>query len=89
MKNKNINIVATLTVCLDIVIGIESIEYGVNDVVCFRWYHSNKKWDKLHRAKIRYTTEGRPYFISYKQRWYLDEAIRTNSTRVIKEKVTE
>lgn len=89
MKNKNINIIATIyTGCLDIAIGIESIEYGINDIVCFRWYHSNKKWDKLHRAKIRYTAKDRPYFISYKQRWYLDEAIRTNSARV-PEEVTE
>lgn len=85
MKNKNINIVATIyTGCLDIAIGIESIEYGIDDVVHFRWYHSNKKWDRLHKAKIRYTAKSRPYFISYKQRWYLDEAVKTDSMWICK-----
>lgn len=78
MKNAEIKAVI-YTGCLEICIGIEKIEYGIDDIVCFRWYHSNKKWDRLHRAKIRYTANNRPYFISYKQRWYLDEAIKTNS----------
>lgn len=69
------------TGCIDTLIGIESIEYGIDDVVLFRWWHSgcyHNEWDRLHRAKIRYNVSGRAYFCSYGKRWYLDEAVRTD-----------
>lgn len=74
---KNNKVVATIYIGLDTAIGIESIEYGINDAVLFRWWHNG--WDRLHRAKIRYNASGRAYFCSYGKRWYLDEAVRTNS----------
>ncbi len=76
MKNAEIKAVI-YTGFIDTLIGIESIKYGIDDIVKFRWYHNG--WDRLHSAKIRYTTNNRPYFVSYKQRWYLDDAVKTNN----------
>lgn len=79
MKN---NVVAKIYVGFDTTIGIESIEYGIDDVVLFRWWHDESYYnecDRLHRAKIRYNASGRAYFCSYGKRWYLDEAIKTDS----------
>lgn len=66
---------------IDTLIGIESIEYGIDDVVLFRWWHNGycrHGWDRLHRSTIRYDASDRAYFNSYGKRWYLDEAVRTD-----------
>ena len=65
------------TGCIDTLIGIESIEYGIDDVVLFRWWHNG--WSRLHRSTIRYDASDRAYFNSYGERWDLDKAVRTNS----------
>jgi len=67
---------------IDALIGIETIEYGIDDIVKFRWYRNTSTrcgWDRLHRSKIKYENDGRSYFISYNTKWYLDDAIRTDA----------
>lgn len=83
MKNNKVKVMAIIyTGFVDTAIGIESIEYGIDDVVLFRWWHDgcyHHGWDRLHRATIRYDASDRAYFYSYGKRWYLDEAVRTDS----------
>lgn len=78
MKTDNKITAVIYTGSIDSGIGIESIEYGIDDIVLFRWWYGGK-WDRLHRSVIKYDATGRAYFNSYGKRWYLDEAVRTNS----------
>lgn len=68
---------------IDTLIGIELIEYGIDDIVKFRWYHNgcyHNGWDRLHKSQVRYDRWDRPYFYSYHKKWYLDEAMETDSS---------
>jgi hypothetical protein len=56
-------------------IEILSIEYGINDYIIFR-YNNDGQRDRKHRAKIRETADGRPYFRTYSLKIPLDECIR-------------
>ena len=42
---------------------------------------SNNKW-----KKIRYTVEGKPYFIQYGIRYYLEEFFKTNGGKLTKKR---
>jgi hypothetical protein len=56
-------------------IEILKINYGIDDTVIFRYNNEGEKTGK-HRAKIRYTNDGQPYFKSYKLKLMLDDFIR-------------
>ena len=49
-------------------IGIIDIIYGINDYI----KHTNSR----RASVLRYNTKGKPYFISYGKRYYMDEFIR-------------
>lgn len=49
--------------------AIMDIEHGIDDIVVL----SNGK-----KARIRYDQDGNPFFISYKQIWYLDDIMIYN-----------
>jgi hypothetical protein len=56
-------------------IEILKINYDIDDTVIFRYNNEGEKTGK-HRAKIRYTKDGQPYFKSYNLKFMLDDFIR-------------
>ena len=55
---------------------IEDIEYGIDDVIKFRYCNMDTK-GKLIRSKVRYDNYGRAYFMSCRTKVYLDECMCT------------
>lgn len=69
--------IATYAICNNGGIEIYNIEYGIDDKICFAWVWIDKQYKKCY-AKIRYTQEGRAYFITRKCKIFLDECMRTD-----------
>lgn len=53
-------------------IFIYDIRHDIENYVLFR----RARWLKPKVSKIRYNAKGEPYFISYKQKFYLSEFLR-------------
>ncbi len=54
---------------------ILDIEYSINDFVIF-CDEINGKRQKVLKSQIRYNKQSQPYFIHYKQRYYLDKFLK-------------
>lgn len=68
--------IGSYAICNLMGIIIEGVDYGIDDYVCFRYANGNDI-GRLNRSKVRYTSKGRAYFMSYGRRIYLDEVMRT------------
>lgn len=73
--------IATYAICNCFGLIIEDIEYGIDDVIKFRYVIPNAEieptYGKLIRSKVRYEDDGRAYFMTCKRKVYLDECMRT------------
>ena len=58
-------------------IAVVGIEYGVDDVVLYR-YVNGKQRSRLCRSRVRDSASGRAYFQTRSGRVYFDEIMRTN-----------
>ena len=45
------------------------VSYGITDKIKYRWCGDNR----TRTANIQYTTKGRAYFCSCRQKYYIDE----------------
>jgi hypothetical protein len=52
-------------------IAVKGIEYGIDDYIIVEWFDVS-----IHRRRIDYTRNGRPYFRLGNARYYLDEFMR-------------
>ena len=57
-------------------IAIFELIHGIEDQIKFAW-HNGEKFDRTSTAKIRYNAKGNPYFISGKQKYFLNEFIKS------------
>jgi hypothetical protein len=69
------NVIAVYALTAFNSIEILSINHDIDDKVIFRYNNEGEKTGK-HRAKIRYTKEGQPYFKSYKLKLMLDDFVK-------------
>jgi hypothetical protein len=69
------NVIAVYALTAFNSIEILSINHDIDDKVIFRYNNEGEK-TRRHRAKIRYTKEGQPYFKSYKLKLMLDDFIK-------------
>jgi hypothetical protein len=69
------NVIAVYALTAFNSIEILSINHDIDDKVIFRYNNEGEKTGK-HRAKIRYTKDGQPYFKSYKLKFMLDDFIK-------------
>ena len=58
-------------------IGIINIEHGIDDFVIFAVFTTDGIVGRVRRSKIRYTRDGRAYFMGCKSRQYLGDFITT------------
>lgn len=57
-------------------IAILDVVHGIGDQIKFAW-HNGEKFGRMSTAKIRYNTEGEPYFFSGKHKYFLSEFIKS------------
>ena len=68
MKNDNLQVIASLSICNGLSLNIYGIEYGIDDKIIVGYT------DEVPRKnKIYYTTSGKVYFKIYGQRFYIDD----------------
>jgi len=58
-------------------IAVVGIEYGVDDVVLYRYIKGEKK-SRLCRSRVRNSATARAYFQTRSGRIYFDEIMRTD-----------
>lgn len=70
-------IIGTYSFTYDCGIAVVGIEYGVDDIVLYR-YVNGEKHSRLCRSRVRDSASGRAYFQTRSGRIYFDEIMRTN-----------
>ncbi len=71
--------IATISISNCACIIIEEILHDIDDFVCFRYSVVDEdKPKRISKCKVRYSADGRAYFVSGRQRYFLDEAIRVS-----------
>lgn len=70
-------IIGTYSFTYDCGIAVVGIEYGVDDVVLYRYFNGQQR-SRLCRSRVRDSASGRAYFQTRSGRIYLDEVMRTN-----------
>ena len=56
-------------------IAIFEVIYGIEDKIKFA-YHNGEKFGRIATAKVRTNKEGDAYFISFGQKYFLNEFIK-------------
>ena len=69
------NVIAVYSLTAFNAIEILEIIHDIDDYIKFRWINNGVS-GKPHRAKVKYSKEGRAYFNTYKLSIPLDECIR-------------
>ena len=77
---KTVEIIATKHFSNTGGIGIINFEYDINDFVIFAVFTTDGLVGRVRRSKIRYTRDGRAYFMGCNSRQYLDDFLKTNIT---------
>lgn len=70
-------IIGTYSLFSDCGIAVVGIEYGVDDVVLYRYVNGETK-GRLCRSRVRDRDRGRAYFQTRFGRVYFDEIMRTD-----------
>ncbi len=71
--------IATISISNCACIIVEEILHDIDDFVCFRYSVVDaEKPTRISKSKVRYSADGRTYFVSGRQRYFLDEAIRVS-----------
>ena len=70
-------IIGTYAFTYDSGIAVVGIEYGIEDVVLYRYVNGEKK-SRLCKARVRDSASGRAYFQARSGRIYFDEIVRTD-----------
>jgi hypothetical protein len=70
-------IIGTYSFFCDCGIAVVGIEYGIDDVVLYRYVNGERR-GRLCRARVRDSASGRAYFQTRFGRVYFDEVMRTD-----------
>lgn len=70
-------VIGTYSFTYDCGIAVVGIEYGVDDVVLYRYVNGETK-GRLCRSRVRDSASGRAYFQTRSGRIYFDEIMRTD-----------